>query len=193
MVSGAANLCSPFLFNMHSLSVTYLSSNCCKNLTFRDDSIYDADIPVLNTILEIKPPGQCCFISFDLLLGWCSKTFSCEDLNVCCIENSLSIIPDGNYEIKYSINPNIYTLVSYNHFRVCQLQKSLAHAICFLRERKCDYSKSEWKIEINKLYYIRNMILDAVVLAEECLDIDNAYFLYEEAKNLLNDKGCPTC
>ena len=178
---------------MHNLSLIFPATSSCDKLTVQDGSCYDINFPVTNTILEIKPPGAECFIIFNLPFGWCSKTINCQDLEVCCKPNGCSPLPDGNYEIKYSVDPNLATMVEYNHFRVCILWTSYINSVCELRGKKCDYSKSEYKARLDDLYNIRNMILDAVILAEECLNVDGATELYNEAKKLLTDGHCQTC
>lgn len=178
---------------MHNLSLIFPDSTTCDKLTIQDSSCYNLNFPVVNTVLEIKVPGTCCFITFSLNTGWCSKTFNCQDLKICCA-NECMILPDGNYEVKYSVDPNLQTMVEYNYFRICQLWNSYIIKVCELRLSKCDFTKKEYKKKLDNLYYIRNMILDSKILAEECLNIEEAYKLYDEAKNLLNDsEGCPTC
>ena len=179
---------------MHSLSLIFPEATTCDKLTIQDSSCYNEDFPVTNIILEVKPPSTCCFIAFSLNAGWCSKTLDCEDLETCCDRSKCISLVDGNYEIKYSVDPNLNSLIEYNYFRICQLWKIYIGKVCQLRSSKCDLSLKEYKRQLDKLYYIRNMILDSKILAEDCLDIDAAYELYNEAKNLLNDSsGCPTC
>jgi hypothetical protein len=177
---------------MHNLSLIFPESTSCDKLTVQDGSCYNENFPVENIILEIKPPNECCFISFPLTEGWCSKTFNCEDFGICC--SPCSPLPDGNYEIKYSVDPNLTLMVEYNYFRICQLWSQYIKKVCELRLSKCDFSKREYKKELEKLYDIRNMILDSKILAEDCLHVTEAYDLYEQAKTLLNEsEGCPSC
>lgn len=178
---------------MHSLALTFSTTTSCDKLVIQDASYYDANTPIMTVILEVKAPGSCCFKVFNLSSSWCSKTLTCFEFDTCC-EGACSPLPDGNYEVKYSVDPNLQTMVEYNHFRVCNLWKSYINKVCKLRREKCDYSKSDFKVQLEKLYNIRNMILDAVAMAEECLDVEMAIELYDEAKRLLtNDENCPTC
>lgn len=178
---------------MHTLSIIYGNNTTCKSLTLQDASIYDATLPLQNIILEIKPPGKECFTIFNLSNGWCSKTFSCIDFDLCCSSTTCTVLPDGIYEIKYSVDPNLYTMIELDHFRVCNLYRSYIDAICELRTNKCSYSHKAYKEKTKLLYDIKNMIADAVILVEECLDKEAGIALYEEAKLLLNAKGCSTC
>lgn len=178
---------------MNILSIIYGNNATCKSLTLQDASVYDTLVPLQNIILEIKPPGKSCFITFNLLPGWCSKTFSCLDFDLCCISDERTVLPDGIYEIKYSVDPNLSTMIEIDHFRVCNLYRSYLDAICELRINKCSYSHKAYKEKTKVLYEIKNMIADAVILVEECLDKEAGMALYNEAKLLLNAKGCPTC
>lgn len=159
-----------------------------------DNSCYNDNYPILNRILEIKIPGSCCFVPVTLPENFCSITLDCEDFNLCCNVATKSPFPDGVYEIKYSVDPNLSTMVEYNHFRVCNLWKTFLGRVCKIRNSKADYTKNAYENILKNLHAIRNTILDAVVLAEECLDVDGAMKLYNEAKTLLNDESdCPTC
>ncbi len=178
---------------MHILSITYGTNNNCKALTLQDASVYNAMFPLQNVILEVKPPGKSCFTSFSLLAGWCSKTFSCIDFDLCCISDERTVLPDGIYEIKYSVDPNLATMIEIDHFRICNLYRIYLDAVCELRSNKCSYSHKDYKSKTKLLYEIKNMMADAVILVEECLNKEAGIALYEEAKILLNAKGCPTC
>lgn len=180
---------------MDSLALTYEQNytvSCCDRLFIKDSSIYDTtdDTPIL---ISIKPPTGCCFIEFPLTKGWCSKVFTCESFNECCVpdNNCCKSLNDGNYEIIYQVG----TLkIENNHFRVCSLWKDYIQAVCNLLNKKCEISVKNFKEQKNKLWDIRNMILDSVILAEECLDVKAAKELYDEAKKLLNEKGkCKNC
>lgn len=82
-------------------------------------------------------------------------------------------------------------MVSFQHLRVCQLYKSYIDAICKLQSSRYKILKKDYKSEIDKLYYVRGMIEDAVNMVEECLDKERGLELYEEAKSMLD--GCNRC
>lgn len=178
---------------MHTLSISYGNSGSCNSLTLQDASVYDSNIAVENQILEIKPPGKSCFYPFTLALGWCSKTFNCVDLDLCCVSPEVTALPDGIYEIKYSIDPNLQTMIEVEHFRVCNLYRKYLYAVCELRSKKCSYSHKEYRERVKELYEVKHLIADAVIMVEECLDKEVGMELYEEAKTLLNGNGCKSC
>lgn len=178
---------------MHILSLSYASNNTCETLTIQDATYYDPNIAVVNQILEIKSPGTSCFTPFTLSQGWCSKTFNCVDLDLCCDNPCMSVLPDGIYEIKYSLDPNLNTMIEVEHFRVCNLYKKYLTAICELRSNKCSYRHKEYKEMVKDLYEVKHLIADAVIMVEECLDKEVGMELYEEAKKLLEPNGCKSC
>lgn len=179
---------------MHTLSLIFPDTTTCNNLIIQDGSSYNLEFPITNTILEVKLPESCCFISLTLDAGWCATVLDCVDLNTCADKYNCIGLPDGNYEIRFSVDPNLNSMVEYNYFRICQLWNIYIKKVCQLRVTKCDFTIKEYKKHLDKLYYIRSMILDSKILAEECLDVDAAYELYNEAKTLLNEsKGCPSC
>lgn len=182
---------------MHKLNLDInKKATNCRFLTIQDASIYNSEFPITNIILEVKPPTKNCFYNFDLVSGWCSKTLDCVHLDLCCEGDCVTVLPDGLYEIKYSLDPNLQTMVEYSHFRVCQLWNNYVKALAIYFSKKCGYKKSEQKQKEQELADIRFLIEGAVYEAEDYDNLDMAYTLYDEAneklKNLYNN-GCPTC
>ena len=179
---------------MHKLSLEISRKTPCNILHILDTSYYDPNFPVENAILEINPPTKECFSIFELDFPWCSKSIDCTDLDVCCPNNNDVALPDGNYEIKYSIDPNLSTMVEFNYFRVCVIMSQLVNKICWFLSNRCSLSLIEQKEMIEHLSEIKRLIDFAVFAAEECLDVSEARRLYDEAKEKLNkDDSCPTC
>lgn len=179
---------------MHNLGLIFPPASSCDKLTVQDGSCYEEGIPVTNTILEIKPPGGCCFIPFSLEEGWCSKTLTCEDFGICC--GHCSPLPDGNYEIKYSIDPNLQFMVEYNYFRVCRLLSAYFKSLCIYFTMRCDLSKREKELKDKEYNDILGLIRFAQYSAEDCLDVEQAILFYNEASEKLKELGngnCPTC
>lgn len=175
---------------MHYLSILYGKNYDCKLFTLQDTSLYDGVSPLQNIVLEVRPPGSECFIPFTLINGWCSKTFNCFDLNICCINDCISVLPDGVYEFKYSIDPNIETLIEVQHLRICQLMKNYIKTIGIFLSKRCTYSHKENK-EIEKFLIFTKYLIDAAIYeVEENFNTNGGLELYNEAlKNInsLND------
>lgn len=177
---------------MHTLDITYHDTGNCGTLRIEDNSTYDILQPVTNQILEVKPPGKSCYIPFDLTPVWCAKVMNCTDLQICCGDPTTSFLPDGIYSMKYSLDPNLMTIIEVDHLRVCQLRKSYYSAICELQSNKYRLTHKAYREEVDRLYYIRGMIDDSVTMVEECLQADRGMEIYEEAKKLLG-YGCAGC
>jgi hypothetical protein len=180
---------------MHNLSLIFPTTSTCDLLTIQDGSCYNENFPIENTILEIRVPGTCCFISFNLLEGWCSRTFNCQDLNL-CVNNTCTDFPDGNYEIKYSVDPNVQTMVEYNYFRVCQLKSNYVKILLDFFAGLCNFSKLEKEDKALELRNIEELIKASVFMAEDELDVSKAIEIYNIAAEKIkkfNDKDCPTC
>lgn len=180
----------------HILNINVTETYNCKTFRLDDSSIYDELIATDNILIEIKPPGKNCFIEFPILeLPWTIKVFNCTDLEICA-QSQLpvqSLLPDGIYEIKYSVAPNLSTLVHFYHLRTCQLMKTYTQAVCDFFSKKCDLTQKEViKVE-DKLTHIKNMIDAAKYKVEECGDKELGLELYEEARNLLKDFNNGKC
>ena len=178
---------------MHILSLDISRKTPCNLLTVSDASYYDPNLPVDNTILEIKPPTKDCFVFFELTNPWCSRTFSCVDFDICCGSSTDTNLPDGNYQIKYSVDPNVSTMVEYNHFRVCNLMSRLMDKICWFLSNKCNLTVKKQREIQESLNEVRRLIDFSIYSAEECLDVEEAKRLYDEASKKLNHDDCPTC
>jgi len=177
------------LLPMHELDITYHNTYNCKTLRIEDNSIYDDKFEVKNSILEIKAPGQNCFTFFDLKKDWKSITLNCASLKLCCTKQpcKLTILPDGIYEIKFSIDPNIKYMVEFNHMRVCKLMSNYIKLIGLYLSNKTSNTNKENE-EIEKEFTAIKDIIDASVYAvEELLDNSLGIDLYEQASKRIND------
>lgn len=176
------------------LSFNYTPS--CKSFTIKDASVYNTVLPITCGQLTVKTPGFSCAHTFETLPEFEIKV-NLGNLGIQNVDSPdcLKVLPDGNYEIRYSINPNDKLYVDYNYYNVCSLYSEYLKAVCKFLNNKCDLSKKEQQAEIDRLFEISNLIDYAKISAEECGDVKMADSLYEEAKQKLNLKsnGCPTC
>lgn len=156
-------------------------------IRIEDNSIYDGT--PANSILEIQTPSGSCFYTYANPFTCKSVTYNCVDLKLCYegCAGSTANLPDGIYTIRYSIDPNLLTMVEFNHFRISTLMKRFVGVCCKFTSKKADYKKSEYKNILNQLIEIQFVISNAKWKAEECLEKQEALDLYEEAVTLLND------
>lgn len=158
-----------------------------ETLRIEDNSIYEE--AVTNPILEIKTPSAKNFIVYNNPFTCKSITLNCVNLKLCTAGcgGALACLPDGIYSIRYSVDPNLQTMVEFSHFRVTSLMKRYIQTCCKFTNKKCDYKKSEYKKILDKLIEIHFIILNAKWKSEECLENTEALALYEQAVTLLND------
>ena len=132
------NLYIPETFNIETIRI-------------EDNSIYEET--VLNPILEIKAPSGKNFQIYNNPFICKSVTYSCIDLKLCAVgcSTALACLPDGVYSIRYSVNPNLQTMVEFNHFRTTTIMKRYITTCCKFTSKKCDYKKSEYKKIMDKL------------------------------------------
>jgi hypothetical protein len=183
---------------MHQLDIIYKETFNCKTLRIEDNSIYDCNLDIQNIILEVKPPGKDCFIPFPTLTkDWHYKVFNCNNLQLCCADDvqSLTTLPDGIYEFKYSYAPNKKTVELFYNLRTCGLMKRYTNALGEYLSNKCNYTtKQKEEIEA-KLLKIKDLTDWAVWKVEECFEKEEGLELYNEANNLLNtfENGNSSC
>lgn len=180
---------------MTSLNLHIPETFNTKTLRIEDNSIYDPT-PPLNTILEIRPPSASQYVIFYLSANWKSETFDCEKLRL-CYANCTGVqanLPDGIYDIRYSVDPNISTMVEYNHFRTTAIMKRYTKMVCSFFNKRSDYKKSEYIALMDRLIEIDFIIKAAKYKAEECLEKEEALALYDQASTLLKDfENEPCC
>ena len=169
-------------------------SSSCKSFIIKDASIYNATLPITCGQLRVKTPGFTCEHTFETLPNFEIKV-NLGNLGIQNVNDQgfLKALPEGNYEIRYSINPNDKLYVEYNYYNTCQLHNDYIKALCKFFNNKCDMNKKEQQNEIDKLFEISNLIDYAKIAAEECGDVKMADKLYNEAKEKLNNHGCSTC
>lgn len=190
----------------HSLSLEITDGIDCSTLIIRDASVWDITIPIQNAIVEVQTPLSDCFYSFPVgtstSIGGNScgipgfgLALSCAQLEICCSDcpPSSSTLPDGNYNIKFSVDPNLKTMVEFNYFRNCELYTKYIAAVCGTRKMKCDLRPDEYRQKILDLRGIKELIDGAKWSAEECLDVKQALDMYNEAITLLQQYNHTAC
>lgn len=176
------------------LSIIEIPTNNVKTLVLKDGSAYNPNLPVENAVIEVTSPGA-------------SKTYinrihpgDTVVLNSSLLKivpakyaTQLVPLPDGIYQIKFSIKPNMRLFVEYALLRnTVQLQRYY-NAICGLFSDKCSVTLKEFEEKRRQLIWIKELIDAAKWKVEECGDEDGGLELYSEASRLLdnfNNCGC---
>lgn len=185
---------------MHTLNLQISDSNDCSLMIIRDASVWDPALVVQNAIVEVQPPLQDCFYPFTVTNG-CgvvpgfSVPVACGMLGLCCADcpPTSSTLPDGNYNIKFSVDPNLSTMVEFNYFRVCSLTNKYIGAVCGTRGQRSDLRPDQYNRKLLELRSIKELIDASKWSAEECLDIPQALEMYNEAISLLEKYNHREC
>lgn len=162
-----------------------------------DTSVYNSIVGVECPLLEITLPGFVYPVQIaepDLTIGFMYNLTAC-DLEVqtedCgTIYNKL---PDGIYVIKYSVSPNEYVYVEYNHLRITHALNRLSGLLCDLEiPADCEPSaevKRKWDI----LRDVREYLEAAVAKVETCHHPKEGMELYNYAIKLMDKYECKSC
>lgn len=166
---------------MTELYLDIQKNNSCKSILLKDASIYNPDLPITCTQLSVKVPGFTHAHVFEPLPNF-EVLANMSNLGI-YKHSPLPKIPDGNYEIRYSINPNDRIFVEYNYFSVCQLFEEYIEAC--LKAYKLEGNLSNKTID--KLFEVSNLMEHAKIAAEECGNADQAATLYKQAQRKLKE------
>jgi len=163
-------------------------------LRIEDTSIYSPDLPVTCPILQITVPGFNLPVTItDITQGFNLNLTACDlDLQTQNCGTSFSNLPDGIYIIRYSIAPNDYVHVEYNHLRVtCALEK-IAEILCALDIAACEPS-FKIKEKLKELNLIEMMIKAAKASVEYCHNPKKGMDIYRYALKRLDKLSCNIC
>jgi hypothetical protein len=169
------------------LLLNFTTNSGCKSFTIKDVSNYNENLPVTCGQLVITTPGFCNISYFDVPKDF-EKTFNLSNLGHQIVDgiHCLTDLPEGNYTIKYSINPNDVLFVEYNYFHTCLTERRYFDAVCQYLEDRCDMTISEKRERREKLDDIYSALKMSKISAEECNDVETADELLAEANDKLD-------
>lgn len=132
-------------------------------LLIDDTSTYDTLIPVSCPNIQITPPGYTSPTSIDPLVSGFRLVLNACTLGIVtangCSEG-LPCIPDGIYDIRYSVAPNDSVWVSYKVLRVVKAINRYMNLLCGVN-LKCCLPDQEAIYQVQQLDLIYNFILSA--------------------------------
>ena len=177
-----------------SLALQEIPTKDCCFLRLADNSYYNPDFPVVNGILEILTPGAACAKAFNVE-PYFNIAFNSESLDLITPGASIATIPlpDGIYNITYSVKPNNFLKVEYNLLRTCKLDKKYIDQVCILWKSRGSLCKEDFNTKKEQLDYIRFLIDSSKYFVEEKSDLKIGVELYKEADRLikvLNGSKC---
>lgn len=107
----------------HKLRLLVSDKSDCDNLLIISDiSTYDAHLWIKQPLLQVKTPKECEFIVLPFFEKQREQFYTSIDLQINTCETTL---PDGLYEINYSVSPHSSCNITERHFRICQLRNSI--------------------------------------------------------------------
>jgi len=172
------------------LLLDFIPNTSCKLFTVKDVSLYNENLPVTCGLLEIKAPGFTYVVNTEVERDFEQKvTMSFLQLQSQGAKYN-NPLPDGNYEIKYSINPNEVLFVEYNYYSTCNLYNNYISQLCDYFNKSCELTQAEQEKEMERLFEISTLLDNVKISAQECNDVPTADRLYEKAKQLLEKHGC---
>ena len=98
-------------------------------------------------------------------------------------------LPDGIYIIKYSVAPNQYVYVEYNHLRITKALNIINAILCDLDVAACD-PPEKVKAKYKELDFIYWTLLAAKAKVETCHNPQAGMNLYNYAIKLLDKLNC---
>ena len=169
-----------------SLAIQEIPTKDCCFLRLADNSYYNPDFPVENGILEILTPGAPCakYFSVEPYFNTSFNSSSLELITPGASEATIPL-PDGIYNIKYSVKPNNFLVAEYYLMRTCKLDKKYADEVCKLWSEKNSLCKEDFNKKKDELDYIRFLIDSSKFLVEEKTDLRLGAELYAEADRLI--------
>ena len=151
-----------------------------------DTSFYYNNQVVENYLIEILPVNKSTWMTFNVDKNF-SLVLNSSNLRYKKVDKAEDLLdlPDGIYEIKQSIKPNIKTVNLFYHFRIIDILNKLQTQRDKLYDDKCNLSKTEFLNNRDTLRDIEEYILAAKWKVEECNDKVKGKEMYEFARKLL--------
>ncbi len=163
-------------------------------IRLEDTSIYNNDISIKCGLLQVLVPGFSTpqFVN-DVEPNFSLKLTAC-DLKVQTINcgTTFNDLPDGIYVIKWSISPNEYVFVEYNHLRETKALNKIKQIYCDLDMGACEPEESIRK-KLRELRDIQDDLAAAKAKVEICRDAKKGLEIYKYAMMRLNKMTCRSC
>jgi hypothetical protein len=178
----------------HSLSLEVLETRNECQLCIIDTSIYADKLPIDCPYIDILVPGFTCAVRLEVQPRFCNLCFTACDLTIQTSDCGIvfNSLPDGVYAIRYSVSPNEYVYVEYNHLRIAKALNKLNELYCTIDSGNCEPSEKN-KSLLKKAQEIETLLKAAKAKVEYCHEPKEGMDLYEFAMKKLNKINCSTC
>lgn len=175
--------------NKHQLSLEVPDTNNCSVFRVLDTSLYSSLLDITCGTLEITSPGFNQPISievlphFNFVLNACTLGIQTSDCG------SISeMLPDGIYNIRYSVSPNSQVFVEYNYLRICMTLNKYFNELCKVELAACE-PEADVKAQLNELNLIKSFLDAAKVKVEYCENPQEGMDLFMYAQDRLRKIG----
>lgn len=169
------------------LSLEVSNNSNPKVMRLFDTSFYYEDQNVENYLIEVLAVNKTKWITFNVAKNF-SLVLNSSNLQYKKVNSASDLLdlPDGIYEIKQSIKPNILTVQHFYHFRVLETLNKINKEKDKLINNICNLSPKEYIENRNKIRDIEEYLFAAKWKVEECLDKKKGKELYDFSKSLLD-------
>lgn len=174
---------------MINLDINIIDTHSSLTMAIADVSVY-SNTPINNATIEITPPG---FNKISLPFQPRSlNTYNSNDIGITCVTDGSQLVdlPDGFYQLTYSINPNNTTFINYGYYRTdileCRLENSLLKS---LSSRYPDTKEERVILDVQ-------ILINGAIAAANRLDTATANKMYKKASDVLNkleNNKCNNC
>lgn len=172
-----------------SLDILVIPTYNTMTMGIADASIYPDDPPIVSgATIEITIPGFAIIVlpfSINNFTVYTSSTLGLTEVGTANLP-----LPDGVYNLKYSIAPAYLNYVEKSIVRVDRLQEKFDEAFMKTDMMECDRAiKTQAKVDLTTIYFF---IQGAIAAANNCA-VDEANKLYLQADKLLTtfiNNGC---
>lgn len=156
-------------------------------LVIEDTSIYDPVLKVDCPTLQVQYPGAPSPVLIDVSPGFRAIINACA-LGIVgadqCTDNC-PCLPDGIYDIRYSVSPHDKVFVEYQHLRITRALNKWYSILCSLN-LQCCVPSADMEYMLKELYIIRMYLYSAVGSVENCHEPQEGMNLYRFANSLMD-------
>ena len=156
-----------------------------------DTSTYDPSLTPGSLTLDILAPGYTNPVTyypssteFNLSLTACD--LGLQTTNCTFVRNA---IPDGVYAIRYSVAPNEYVYVEYNHLRITAALEIIQKILCCLDVPNCEPIQP-LKDKLRELNLLQTMLEAAKAKVEYCHTPSEGMAMYTYVTGKLTKLAC---
>jgi hypothetical protein len=176
----------------HQLSLDIAETNNTCILRIYDSSIYSEMIDVECGSLQIIVPGFNLPVVLNVEKNFSRNISSCDlFLQTKNCGTDCTPLPDGVYNIRYTVAPSDKVYVEYQYLRTTQLLEKYYKQLCNLELAACE-PDADIKDQLKELRLIKSFIDAAKAKVEYCHEVSSGMELFNYAKKRL-DKFSNVC